>query len=499
MLTMLTIGCTRSLDEVSVNPNRPTEVNPGNILTYISLDAFGPSYFGINRQLDNFFIDWRFGGSHLNWTRRSFTQEYRRLTLVSQMDAEAERTNLPIYSSIAKFFKAYWGFTLTRLYGDVPFSMANQMNDGVTNPKYDRQEDILYDVLNLLKEANTELSEYKGDTTIKGDVVYDGDVLKWRKLVNMLRLRVLINASLKEKIKDINIKDLFSEIVGNPTQYPIMTSLEDSPILYEDDNPDNYWLYGKNDFISGYRITQFTAEYMKDHEDTRLTVFAQPTIYAENKGLDPQNLDNYAGTNPWPSQSNNSNYPLEDSKKISRVNSRYYENTVGPPTMTMGYPEQEFILAEAAVRKWIKSDENVYFENGIKASYEFFGLSASKANDYLSNSDVVLSGSPSEKLDRIITEKYLNFYMQGGYEPYFDLRRTGYPDFASYVSPDISTLYNNGNLPLRYEYPLGEITDNLEEVTQAIDKLNGGDSIFSKMWLLTGQDELRNPSPFPYQ
>ena len=89
--------------------------------------------------------------------------------------------------------------------------------------------------------------------------------------------------------------------------------------------------------------------------------------------------------------------------------------------------------------------------------------------------------------------------MQGSYEPYFELRRTGYPDFKQYVPTDISTLYNEGKLPLRYLYPLGEINDNKDHILAAIDRLSGGDNIFSKMWLLEGNDPLRNPAPFPYQ
>src|SRR5690606_40648748 len=124
--------------------------------------------------------------------------------------------------------------------------------------------------------------------------------------------------------------------------------LDDSPIRYEDNSPNNYYAYLDNNFISGYRITQFVAEYMKDHNDFRLTVFAQPTVYAENNNLDPNDLNNYAGTNPWPNKDNNTNYQLEDSKKISRVNNRYHREPIGPPTMIMGCPVQELILAESA-------------------------------------------------------------------------------------------------------------------------------------------------------
>ncbi|WP_186755056.1 SusD/RagB family nutrient-binding outer membrane lipoprotein [Echinicola salinicaeni] len=496
-LLSLLASCSMSLDEVSENPNRSEVTNPGNLLTYVLLDTFGPVYYGYNRQIDNYYIDWRFGGSHLNWNRRSFTADYRRLTIIDLMKEEAERVDLKAYIPIGQFLEAYWMFNITRLYGDVPFSQANKLDEGLSNPSYDQQEDIIYSILKKLEEANNGLASLGGEQ-IQGDVIYDGDLAKWRKLVNMFRLRVLINLTTKTSVKDIDVQDLFAQIVDDQANNPLMGQLDDSPILYEEDNPDNYYIYSNNNFISGIRITQFLAEYMKDHRDVRLMEFAQPTIYAEENDLDPDDFNNYYGTNPWPKQSNNSNYPLEDSKKVSRVNNKYHRNPVGPPTMVIGYPEQQFILAEAALRGWIQDAPDTHFDLGVRASYAFFGIGESEAEAYLSQENVKLLGDEEEMFERIISEKYLNFFMQGGYEPYFEIRRTGYPDFGKYVEPDISTLYNNGNLPLRYLYPLGEVTDNQSNLAQAVSRLDQGDNIFSKMWMIQGEDILKNPSPFPY-
>jgi len=490
-------SCTQSIDDVSVDPNHSTVVNPGNLLTYASFNAFGPEFYGIDRYINQFYIDWRFGGYHLQRNRGGFTNEYRQITIADKMIDEAHREDQPVYYPIAAFFKAYWIFNVTRLFGDVPYSEANNVGDDVMLPAYDKQEDIIYDILQQLKQANADLADQK-DALIQGDIIYNGDATKWRKLINMLRLRILINCTMQGSVKGEKVSDMFAEIVNDPSDNPLMEKLDDSPIRREDGNPNNYYTYGDNNFVSGYRVTQWLVKEMQGRHDYRLTVFAQPTIFAQANSLDPMDLDNYAGTNPFPNVNSNSNYPLEDSKKVSRINGRYYQNTMGPPTMIMGYPEQEFILAEAALRGWINGDAETYFENGIKASFDYFGV-ADKVQTYLAADGVKLSGTNTEKLERIITEKYLNFYLQGGYEGYLELRRTGYPDFTKYVTPDISTLYNNGRLPLRYMYPLGEITDNKQNVLAAISRLSGGDNVFSKMWLLQGTDALRNPYPFPSQ
>lgn len=84
-------------------------------------------------------------------------------------------------------------------------------------------------------------------------------------------------------------------------------------------------------------------------------------------------------------------------------------------------------------------------------------------------------GSDTEKLGKIITEKYLNFFMQGGNEAYFELRRTGYPDFSAYLTHNTDQIYNDGYLPLRYRYPQSEIDNNNAQVSEAIKRLDKGD------------------------
>ncbi len=498
LISSFLYSCRSTMDEISQNPNRSEVINPDNLLTYLCINTFSPNVVGLERNRNNFYMDWRFGGSHLNWLRRNFTAEYRFITIGNQMKKEAERLGFEEYIPLQRFFNAYWMFTITRLYGDVPYSEANKVDEGIQLPKYDVQEDIIYDILQELATANEELADHAGKS-VHGDIIFGGNLQKWRQLVNTLRLRILINLTFKQDIKGESIQQLFESIVNNPADNPLMQNLEDSPIRYEDNNPENYFLYLDNNFISGYRITKFIADYMKDRQDYRLTRFAQPTILAENTNLDPNDLQNYAGTNPWPNQENNINYQYEDSKIISRINNRYHREPIGPPTMVIGYPEQEFILAEAAVRGWIPpGSAEQHYKNGITASFKYFDVE-NRANTYLQEAKVQLTGTDTEKLSQIVTQKYLNFFMSGAYEPYFDLRRTGYPDFAAYVEPDISTLYNSGRLPLRYLYPLGELTDNKVNVSAAINRLPGGDQIFSKMWLIQGQDDLRNPLPFPYQ
>ena len=161
--------------------------------------------------------------------------------------------------------------------------------------------------------------------------------------------------------------------------------------------------------------------------------------------------------------------------------------------------EQEFILAEAALRGWTDDDPETHYLNGIRAAHEFLGVSSADTRAYLGHEKVQFKGSDTEKLGKIITEKYLNFFMQGGNEAYFELRRTGYPDFSAYLTHNTDQIYNDGYLPLRYRYPQSEIDNNNAQVSEAIKRLDKGDDRNSRMWLLQGSDPLFNPAPFPFR
>jgi hypothetical protein len=70
-------------------------------------------------------------------------------------------------------------------------------------------------ILAELKEANDLLANE--NTIIAGDIIYGGDLHKWRKAVNAFRLKVLMLLSNKEGDGDLNIKSTFAQIVaGEP-------------------------------------------------------------------------------------------------------------------------------------------------------------------------------------------------------------------------------------------------------------------------------------------
>ncbi len=90
------------------------------------------------------------------------------------------------YKGLALFLKASYGFSATLDMGDVPYSEAGKAEEGITKPKYDKQSDVFTEVLADLKEAE---ADFAAGADFDGDIMYNGDVTKWRKLCNAMQLK----------------------------------------------------------------------------------------------------------------------------------------------------------------------------------------------------------------------------------------------------------------------------------------------------------------------
>ena len=150
-------------------------------------------------------------------------------------------------------------------------------------------------------------------------------------------------------------------------------------------------------------------------------------------------------------------------------------------------PSNNFLLAEAAVRGWIDADAKAMYDSGIKAAFAFYAnyaknlgsyVDEQKAEAYLNETLVDFNQAKTieEKLARIMMQKYLRSFHQGGYSSYFDHLRTGYPEFRK--AANVQTAY-------RWMYPQDEYNQNTKHVSEAIERQFGGnDNIHNKAWWL---------------
>lgn len=477
----LALASCGNIADINENPNSPSVVDPQSLLPTICKDAFHRDGGGMYAEKMVIQTDGHSTEQFYEWSRGSFDTYDNSLLQVEKMQEEANRTSDSAYIALAKFFRSYYFYYLTLEFGDVPYSEALKgQTDGIYDPRYDTQEDIFAGILQDLSDANNELEDL-GDAIIHGDIIYDGSPFQWRKLINSFHLKVLMTLSHKTTVGSHNIKDEFNAV----SQLPLMESNEDNgQLIYLDQDGCRFPEF--NAQWSGYYMDDTYIRRMVERKDPRLFLFCLRTNEAETKGLAVDDFSGYAGGDPAAPYGDN--ITLVSEGKISQISDRFRTDPIGEPTMLMGYAELQQILAEAAVRGWISGNAKEYYENGIKASFQFYEtyapdyakyVSSDSAKNYLTRDLVVLSNSLTndEKIERIIMQKYLVDFYQGDWDGFFEHLRTGYPSFA-HVS--------GTKIPYRWMYPQSEYLYNTKNVEDAVARQFGAnnDDTLEKPWWL---------------
>ena len=461
-----------SFSDMNTNPNMPTQVPADLLLPTVCQDAFTRGTDGMYADKMVIQTDGHNDEQFFEWNRGSFDTYNNELLQVEKMREEAERTGDTVYLPLYKFFRAYHYYNLTLRFGDIPCSDAMKgQTEANYAPKYDTQEEVFANILQDLTDADASLASSPAADVIEGDIIYDGDKTAWRKLINSFHLKVLMTLSHKTSVLGHDVKNEFAEVA----RLPLMESNADNGQLeYLDQEGNRYPQF--NAQWSGYYMDSTYVARMAEREDPRLFLFCLPTNVAANAGKPVDDFTAYAGGNPTVPYGNN--ITLVRDGQISQINSRFRLDPIVEPTMLMGYAELQQILAEAAVRGWIDGDAKTYYENGVRASFKFYETYAEDysqyvteeaADDYLTHNLVSFDNSMSEdeKIERIIFQKYCVSFYQGGWDPYFENLRTGYPGLMH---------IEGTTLPYRWMYPDSEYRYNTENVEEAITRQFGANN-----------------------
>lgn len=225
------------LEEMNVDPNNATTTNPSLLLTGVAYSAFNQTSSDACHAAKMLILT--SGESKYQvykWTRGDFDY-YSNLRDVTKMSEEAGEGSA--YQALAHFFRANYFYQLTLDFGSIPYTDALKAEtDANYQPAYDSQEVVLAGILKELEEADKMLEG--SDEIISGDIIYNGNLVNWRKLINAYRLRILMSLSGKEKVGDIDVKSEFSKIVADG---PLMESLSDNGQLIYLDQQDNRYPY----------------------------------------------------------------------------------------------------------------------------------------------------------------------------------------------------------------------------------------------------------------
>lgn len=466
-------ACTDDFDKINTNPNDPTSISAQFLLPY-AIEASVDRYWGhrtrferlnldgamlwmqylarniYSNEGDNYSISPALHANNWKGFYNDGAVNFQRIVTLAGEEGTTPNSN---YEGVALVMRSWVFSILTDAYGAIPYSQAlmGTAKEAISSPEYDSQEQVYAGLLNDLKTANEKL--VVGGPAIAGDILYSGDILKWKKFANSLRLRLANRQATK---KPAESKAIMAEILADPATYPVFTSNDDNATLKHSSvlPSNNEWHQVMvQDGRTDWNISQTLADKLNSLNDTRITVFAQPNTEGKYSGI-PNGLPDAIATTYLSTASKLGTYFMQPST----------------PSVIMTYAELQFILAEAALDGDIAGDAQAYFETGIDASFKQYELTM--PDGYLAT-----VGAASK--ENVMEQKWIALFGQG-VEAWTEYRRTGLPLFPP---RDARAVFdNNGVLPTRLRYPSSEESLNGANMRTGIS-LNGGDNdMVTRLW-----------------
>ncbi|MDR3268381.1 MAG: SusD/RagB family nutrient-binding outer membrane lipoprotein [Tannerella sp.] len=394
--------------------------------------------------------------------------------------SNADKAENEIFLLIAQLYLYERLAAVTSVWGDMPYSEAGTLpltgNIAASTPKYDSQESIYRLLLTDLKELNNKLATIQLSTPAATklatqDYIHNGDILKWRRWANSLRLRVGIRLSSQGGLQAEG-KAAVAEILGNEATYPIPTDNDDMVAMYTTAGPDRRWTdLGYNDASRQHGLAAHAhLSRMLNNNDPRLEITYEP---GPGTGL-------YAGLNPSLPYNSLTDNATDIKLCYSSVDSssfRYANEKI--PALVFSAAEIWFIKAEAYQRGIAPGNAEAAFKKAVDLSVKMYYSINSGATykppvplpdqseiDAFTNARWAAIGSEYATAEEAIaTQKWLNFGFMQAYEAWAELRRTGLPRLR--YATDLGA--RCPNIPSRLRYPDNERRYNPENCPRIED------------------------------
>ncbi|MCC6289008.1 MAG: SusD/RagB family nutrient-binding outer membrane lipoprotein [Chitinophagaceae bacterium] len=463
-------SCTKDFDTINTDPNLITEkvVKINGLFTQVVANGTTGTMGGRISEFVNYtnpgdgariFSRYDYDGFYSGFYKGLLNNisEIIRLT--------KDNPNFSNKNAIAKIYGAWIWQNLTDRFGDIPFSEAVQgFEKTILQPKYDDQESIYKQLFSNLKDAAAQLSddptkESYGDA----DLIYGGDVDKWKRFANSLRLRMAIRVKYKDQA-------LAQSNIGEVINGPLITTDDQSAKLLSEANASvnqgyyNPFRYAVDiSYTNGLRLGFTPVELLVTKNDPRLTVYLNPSELGGIWRGAPVNLGALQKTSRYQTDS------------LSLVGNFFRTGQFRFNIISAA--EVSFLKAEAALSGLGGSDAQSLYIDGIQKAMAMYNVSSGAVATYLSSAAGTLTGSDENKLKQIIEEKFIAIMFQSD-EAWAEYRRTGYP--LIWIGNDDTD--TGDEVPRRLTYPFQEYLINEASVTEATGRLQGGDKLSSRVW-----------------
>lgn len=400
--------------------------------------------------------------------------------------------------AIIDICKVYTYSVLVDAFGAVPFKDA--LNDEILIPSYDTGEDVYSGIIEMLDAAIATLDEDAEGFSSTQDLIYAGDITEWKKFANSLKLKLAIT------ISDVN-SGKATTMITQALEGGIFESNEDNAAIeYQDAPPSTNPVWedlvqsGRADYV----IANTIVDRMQSLYDPRLLIYAagMDFEYPLNKTTKEKRDSTiteggnfilyYPASDSIVHKATPFTVFVADSAKAvqlfvggeygtantysanSHVGDLFHEPAL--EGLILDYSEVQFLLAEAAERGFTTpGTAEDYYNQGITASMEYWGVDQERIDDYLAQPAVAYASAAGDWKQKIGTQSWIALYNRG-FEGWTVWRRL---DFTGFNVPDGLTA---DEIPNRMIFPIEEATLNPSNLNAAIGLIGGSNDVQTKVF-----------------
>lgn len=458
-------SCTNDWLDVNDSPNDPfaENVSPTNILAAAQTSAYATQVTTMNQLGNVYMYNW---GTNVNAFAGGYSEEYA-LTLTTdfysgiwnglfnrignfQEIINSDFENYENHKGIAKIMKVYYYQYLVDVYGDVPYSEAFQRTDNLS-PKYDDQKDVYFSLIEEIDEGIQFINSATSETVLVGseDVVYNGIMTNWVTFANTVKLKMLIRMSSKAETDGELAQFLNEQFISLQGADFVTSDVTINPGYAQDNDRQNpFYAQHFNVDETETQTNRFrrAGDYAVNFMNGTLTGVADPRlsqIYAPIGGSVVGVLQG----------ADDSNAP----ETISAIGPGLLRSDAQDGVILLASTSY-FLQAEAAFRGYLSGDAESLFNAGVTSSFEYYNLDPSTYLTISQGVDEISWGGSANKIEAIMTQKWIATNGINALESWIDYTRTGYPEIP------LALTASNTKRPNKLLYPTSELVANSANV-----------------------------------
>ena len=466
-IALIASSCQKNLEELNLDVKRPSagSVPSGTVLSTAQANLFEQMVnTNVNRNVFRLFAQ--------QWTETTYTDESNYdITTRKIPDQVWSRIYLGVLNNlketkalvmaetpigaaeiaakankllVIELLNIYSYQVLVDTFGDIPYTQA--LNPNAVNPKYDDAKTIYLDLVKRLNTATTAINTAEGSFGA-ADLVYGGDMNKWKKFANGLKLKIGLT------LADVDATTA-KTLIEDASKGVFTSNADNAKISYSGSVPNTnpVWLdlvqSGRHDYVPANTVVDITNALNDPRRASFFTMLNGK--YVGSKYAAGGNFTNF-----------------------SQVGDIFSSPTT--EGVIMDYAEIAFGLAEGAARGYnVGGTAEDFYNKGITSSIKYWGGSDADVATYLKNPMVAYTTAQGTYKQKIGTQKYLALYNRG-FEAWTEWRRLDAPTF------NVPANKTYADIPVRFTFPVGEQTLNQANWTAASSAI-GGDKLTTKLF-----------------